>query len=209
MSTYRLDHLFLPKSIALFGASPREKSLGRTVLANLRSGGFAGPIHLINPNHPEIDGVTTIASVNALAEPPDLAVVTAPPAAVPEIIAQAGEKGCAATIVLSSGLGHGPGSYYEATAKAARRYGIRLVGPNCLGVLVPPANINASFAVRLPRAGDLALISQSGAIAAGLVEWAAQEGLAFPAWCRLATRSTSILATSSTISRSTAKPARS
>ena len=179
MSTYRLDHLFLPKSIALFGASPREKSLGRTVLANLRSGGFTGPIHLINPNHPEIDGIATLASINALADPPDLAVVTAPPAAVPGIIAQAGEKGCAAAIVLSAGLGHGPGSHYEATAKAARRYGIRLVGPNCLGVLVPPANVNASFAVRLPRAGDLALISQSGAIAAGLVEWAAQEGLGF------------------------------
>jgi len=179
VSTYRLDHLFLPKSIALFGASPREKSLGRTVLANLRSGGFTGPIHLINPNHPEIDGIATLASINALADPPDLAVVTAPPAAVPGIIAQAGEKGCAAAIVLSAGLGHGPGSHYEATAKAARRYGIRLVGPNCLGVLVPPANVNASFAVRLPRAGDLALISQSGAIAAGLVEWAAQEGLGF------------------------------
>ena len=76
-------------------------------------------------------------------------------------------------------MGDGANSYSEETARVAREHGIRLIGPNCLGVLVPPAKVNASFAARLPRSGDLALISQSGAIAAGLVEWAAQKGLGF------------------------------
>jgi acetyltransferase len=155
MSTYRLDRVFSPRSVALIRASPREKSVGRAVLKNLRDGGWSGPLHLINPKHREIDGVETLGDLSQVSAPPDLVIVSSPPATV---------------------LGHGPGSLSE---QAARLKGLRLVGPNCIGVLAPQAHLNASFAARMPAAGELALISQSGAIAAGLVDWAAQRHVGF------------------------------
>lgn len=181
MSTYHLDRLFAPRSVALIGASTRETSVGRTVLRNLRTGGFEGSIQLVNPHHAEIDGIAAVKCIADLPIVPDLVVVAAPPPDVPDLIAAAGEKGVAAAIIVTSGLGHGPGSLAEATERAARKHGVRLVGPNCLGVLVPPVKLNASFTVRTPQAGDLALISQSGAIAAGLVEWAAKRSVGFSA----------------------------
>jgi acetyltransferase len=181
MSTYRFDKLFAPRSIAIVGASPREHSLGRAVLRNVIAGGFAGRVQLVNPDHPQIDGVAALASVAALPEVPDLAVIAVPPAAVPETVAACAEKGVAAAIIITAGLGHGPGSLAEAALAAARTHGLRLVGPNCLGVMVPAAKLNASFAARMPASGDLALISQSGAIVAGVVEWAAQRAIGFSA----------------------------
>ena len=179
MSVYRLDKLFSPRSVAVVGASPREKSPGHAVLKNLRSGGFQGSIHLVNPQYDEIEGIRAVKSYDALAEAPDLAVIGVPPAAVPAVVAAAAAKGTAAAIILTAGLGHGPGSYADECGKIARTHGVRLVGPNCLGVLVPQAKLNASFAASMPRPGDLALISQSGAIAAGLVEWASIRGIGF------------------------------
>jgi acetyltransferase len=181
MSTYRFDKLFAPRSIAIVGASPREHSLGRNVLRNVIGGGFPGRVHLVNPDHPEIDGVAAVASIAALPEVPDLAVIAVPPATVPETVAAAAEKGVAAVVIITAGLGHGPGSLAEATLSAAHAHGLRLVGPNCLGVMVPAAKLNASFAARMPPSGDLALISQSGAIVAGMVEWAAQRAIGFSA----------------------------
>lgn len=181
MSTYRLDHLFAPRSVALVGASPRPTSVGRAILANLQSGGFAGTIHLVNPRHNQIEGVCAVKSVADLPDVPDVIVIAVPPQDVPDVISQAARKGIPTAIVITSGLGHGPGSLSEAAEHAARSSGMRLIGPNCLGVLVPPVNLNASFAARMPRSGDLALISQSGAIAAGLVEWAAKQAVGFSA----------------------------
>jgi acetyltransferase len=92
-----------------------------------------------------------------------------------------GAKGCAAAIIITAGLGHGPGSLAAASEQAALVSGLRLVGPNCLGVMAPRNGLNASFAASTPRPGDLALISQSGAIAAGLIEWAAHRNVGFAA----------------------------
>jgi acetyltransferase len=181
MSTYRLDRLFSPRSVALIGASPRPTSPGRAALRNLKGAGFKGPIHLINPHYDEIEGIRAVRSMDALLEAPDLIVVAAPPLAVPAIVAAAGEKGTAAAIIITAGLGHGPGSLAESCEAAARANGMRLIGPNCLGVLVPGARLNASFAASTPAPGDLALISQSGAIATGLVEWAATRAIGFSA----------------------------
>jgi acetyltransferase len=179
MSTYRLDKLFAPRSVALVGASPREGSLGRTVLRNLREAGFPGPIGLVNPKYAEIDGVACVARIEDLAEVPDVVIVAAPPQAVPGIVAAAGDKGAAAAIIITAGMGQGEGSLARAACMEARRRGLRLVGPNCLGVLAPAAKLNASFAARAARPGDLALISQSGAVAAGLIEWAATRQVGF------------------------------
>ena len=100
---------------------------------------------------------------------------------VPDTVAAIAEKGTPSAVIVTAGLGHGAGSLAERCAAIARASGLRLVGPNCLGVLVPRAGLNASFTASNPRAGDLALISQSGAIAAGLVEWAATHGVGFSA----------------------------
>jgi acetyltransferase len=181
MSTYRLDKLFRPQSAALVGGNPREKSLGRIVLRNMREGGFAGPIHLVNPDFAEIDGMRAVPTLADLPAPPDVAIVATPPPTVPTVIAQAAEAGCAAAVIITTGLGHGPGSIAEATAKAARAKGLRLVGPNCIGLMLPAAKLNATFAARMAPAGDLALISQSGGIAAGTLEWAAQQSVGFSA----------------------------
>jgi acetyltransferase len=97
------------------------------------------------------------------------------------VVAAAGAKGCAGAVIITAGLGHGPGSLSQAAAQAARAHGLRLIGPNCLGIMVPGARLNASFAASTPHAGDLALVSQSGAIAAGMVEWAASKKIGFSA----------------------------
>src|SRR5215204_764408 len=179
MSTYRLDKLFAPRSVALVGASAREGALGRTVLTNLREAGFPGPVLLVNPKYRKIDGEPCAARIEDLAPVPDLIVITTPPAAVPRIVASAGRKGAGAAVIVTAGLGHGEGSLAEAARLEARKHGLRLVGPNCLGVMAPPAKLNASFAARNATPGDLALISQSGAVAAGLLEWAARRRVGF------------------------------
>ena len=181
MSTYRLDRLFAPHSIAVVGASPRDTSPGRAVLKNLRSGGFAGAIHLVNPHYDSIEGVAAVKSYDALVTPPDVTVIAVPPAAVAAVVRAAAVKGTAAAIILTAGLGHGLGSIADECEQAARAAGMRIVGPNCLGVLAPRVNLNASFAASAAPTGDLCVISQSGAIATGLVEWAARRGIGFSA----------------------------
>jgi acetyltransferase len=181
MSTYRLDKMFAPRSIALVGASPREASVGRKVLVNLKTGGFSGALHLVNPKYSEVAGTRAVATIADLPEVPDLLVIASPPPTVAGTVAEAGARGCPGAVIITAGLGHGAGSYAEAARAAARQHGVRLVGPNCLGIMVPGVGLNASFAAHPPHKGDLALVSQSGAIAAGLVEWAAQRKVGFSA----------------------------
>ncbi|MGH7248028.1 MAG: acetate--CoA ligase family protein, partial [Pseudomonadota bacterium] len=181
MSTYQLDRLFSPQSVAVIGASPRNTSPGRAVLENLRHAGFAGPVHLVNAHYGAIEGVLAVKTYEQLDQAPDLVVIAVPPQAVPAVVAAAGAKGTTAGIILTSGLGHGPDSLAEQCGKAARATGMRLVGPNCLGILAPSAKLNASFAASMSKCGDLALISQSGAVAAGLVEWACLHEVGFSA----------------------------
>ena len=179
MSIYRLTNLLTPRSMALVGGSPRQGSVGRAILRNIHKAGFKGPFGLVNLRHAEIDGVATIDRLAKLPFAPELVVITAPAAAIPGLIDEAGKKGAAGAVIVSAGLGHGAGSLADATRLAAHKYGMRLIGPNCLGVMMPGANLNASFAAHMPIAGNLALITQSGAIAAGMVDWAAQRGVGF------------------------------
>jgi len=181
MSSYRLDRLFTPRSVALVGASPRKTSVGRAILKNLHDGGFEGPIQLVNPRHAEVEGIAAVRDIAGLAGAPDLVIIAAPPPAVPGIVEAAGAKGCQAAIIITAGLGRGPGSLAESAERAARGHGLRLLGPNCLGLQIPPVKLNASFAAHMSPAGDLALISQSGAIAAGLIEWATKRSVGFSA----------------------------
>jgi len=171
-----LHPLMSPASVALVGASARPGSLGQVVLANLRQGGFGGPIHLVNPRHDAIDGLPCLASLADLDKPVDLAIVTAPAAAVPEIIAQAGSAGIPSAIVLSAGFSETgeAGKALEARMLAvAREADVRILGPNCVGMLRPSIGLNASFARTACEPGSIALVSQSGAICTALVDWAA------------------------------------
>jgi acetyltransferase len=179
MSTYRLKSLVLPRSVVLVGASPRQGSVGRAILANLQKAEFKGELGLVNPRHAEIEGVAAVSSLGKLPFVPELVVITAPPTAIAGLIDEAGKRGAAGALVITAGLGHGEGSLAEAAERAAHQYGMRLIGPNCLGVMMPGANLNASFSAHMPRPGNLALISQSGAIAAGMVDWATQRAVGF------------------------------
>jgi len=179
MSTYRLKNLLAPRSLALVGASPRKGSVGRSVLRNIRNAKFKGEFGLVNTHYAEIDGVATVKSLSQLPFVPELVVITTPAPTVAGLIEEAGKLGAAGAVIIPSGLGHGPGSFAEASNRAARKYGMRLIGPNCLGILMPGADLNASFSAHMPVAGNLALISQSGAIATGMVDWAAQRAVGF------------------------------
>ncbi|MET0721295.1 MAG: GNAT family N-acetyltransferase [Tardiphaga sp.] len=179
MSIYRLNSVLAPRSVALVGASPRPGSVGHAVLRNIQAARFAGRFGVVNPHHPEIAGVATVPRLADLPFVPELIVITAPVAAIPGIIEEAGQLGVAGALMISARLGHGDGSPAEHVEAAARRHGMRLIGPQSIGVMMPNARLNASFAAHMPASGNLALISQSGAIAAGMVGWAAQRSVGF------------------------------
>ena len=179
MSTYKLDRLLAPRSVAVVGASPRRGSLGAAVLANLRGAGFPGKIGVVNPKHREILGLSAVPGLAQLSFAPDLVVVTAPAETIVGHVAEAGRVGAAGCIVISAGVGHGPGSFAVEAEAAARAAHIRLIGPNCLGAIVPRAKLNASFAAQTALPGDLALISQSGAVAAAMIDWGRHKGIGF------------------------------
>src|SRR5690606_20288164 len=129
----------------------------------------------------EIEGVATAPSLATLGFAPNLARAPPPPASGPRVAIRAADAGARALIVLTRGMGEGPGSHNEALARIARERGLRVVGPNCLGVIAPHARLHASFAAHRPPPGDLALVSQSGAVGAAMIEWASQRGLGFSA----------------------------
>jgi acetyltransferase len=181
MSTYHLDKVFAPRSVAVVGGNPREGSLGRAILRNLHQGGFAGRLDLVNPDYEEIDGHRAVKSILDLTDTPDVVVIAVPAPAVPSVITDAIAHGVPAAIIISTGLGSGPGSLAETCGNLARGTHLRIVGPNCLGVMVPRTKFNATFAAGMASAGDLALISQSGLIAAGVSEWAARRSVGFSA----------------------------
>ena len=181
MSTYHLQSVFRPKSVAIVGGSPRERSAGRAVVRNLRAAGFPGQIGWVSPRYPKIDGVRTVRRLTDLGWVPELVVITTPARMVPRVVAIAARQGVAAAIILTAGLGQGPSSPAARAEAAARAKGLRLLGPHCLGVIAPHAKLNASIAAHCPQAGDLALISESSAIAAALVEWGVARSVGFSA----------------------------
>ncbi|TWI12600.1 bifunctional acetate--CoA ligase family protein/GNAT family N-acetyltransferase [Aerolutibacter ruishenii] len=181
MSTYSLESVFKPRSVAVIGGSPRGRSLGAAVLRNLRAAGFAGPLGLVNARYPRIEGVAAVPRLQDLGWVPELIVLAVPPGRVVKLARTAAELGTSAAIVLGTDLGHGPDSTAAELAAVARTHGLRLVGPNGLGVIAPHAWLNASFSAHQPLAGDIAVISQSAAIAAALVEWGVGRSIGFSA----------------------------
>lgn len=179
MGIHNLERLFRPRSVALVGASARPGSLGAALLANLRAGGLQGPIRLVNPRHASIDGEPCVARIADLPEPPDLAVIAAPREHVPALAEEAAAFGVPAAIVITADPAHGDNSLRARMGELARRTGMRIVGPNCLGVLAPRAGLDASFAADKAQPGDLAVISQSGAVTVSLLAFAAERKVGF------------------------------
>lgn len=178
MTVRNLDAVFAPRSIAVAGGSPRPESVGRAVLSSIRNAGYSGRIALVNPDHAELDGMRAAPNFAALSERPDLVVVTAPPASVPRLLEKAADAGARAAVVITRGLGAGPGSLRDQAVEIARRRDLRLIGPGCLGVQSPHVKLNASIAPEA-RAGDLALLSQSGGVMAATIEWARARRIGF------------------------------
>jgi len=180
MGIRNLDRLFHARSVALVGASARPGSLGRAVHENLRNGGFKGAIHLVNPRHSEIDGNPCVPSLSDLAQAPDVVIVAAPRQHVLALAEEAAVIGAPVAIVITSDpSGHGPNSLKAQLQALAARTQLRIIGPNCLGVLAPRIGLDASFAAHRPPAGDLAVISQSGAITVSLLAFAAERRVGF------------------------------
>ena len=183
MSIRNLEYLFAPRSVAVIGASDRLHSVGATVLQNLIAGGFIGTIYPVNPKHDVLFGQTSYANVAALPTVPDLAVICTPAATVPAIVAQLGLAGTRAAIVLTAGMNaldeHTGLSLRQAALDAAKPHLLRLLGPNCVGLLVPGIGLNASFAHTNALPGKLAFVSQSGALVTGVLDWARTRGIGF------------------------------
>ena len=154
MSTYRLKNLLSPHSVALVGASPRHGSVGRAILNNIRKAQFKGEFGLVNPRYHEIDGVATVGSIAKLAFAPELVVLTAPARAIAGLIDEAGRHGAAGAVIVSAGLGHGPGSLADAAERAAQKYGMRLIGPNDNSAGVPSLALTANLLLRQIKAGS-------------------------------------------------------
>ena len=176
MSIRHLDDLFDPASVAVIGASTRPGSVGATVWRNLKQGRYAGPRWPVNLRHRQVDGERAYASVADLPEAPALAVVCTPPASVPQIVAELGARGTRAAVVLTAGFTPGQ---KQAMLDAARPHVLRVLGPNGLGLLSPPAGLNASFAHTDIGAGGLAFVSQSGALVTAMLDWARSRGIGF------------------------------
>lgn len=183
MTTRNLLLLFQPRSIAVIGASDRSGSVGATVIRNVLEGGFDGPIWPVNPRHRTIAGRIAYRSASELPAAPELAVVCTPPAAVPAIVAELGQCGTRAAVVLTGGLAREKTAdgrtLTAAMLEAARPYLLRVLGPNCVGLLVPGIRLNASFAHAQALPGNIAFVSQSGALATALLDWARSNGVGF------------------------------
>ena len=176
MTIRNLNLLFHPRSVVLVGASERPGSIGLHVAENLLSGGFAGEIGFVNPGHEIILGKPCHRSIEALPFVPGLAVIATPPNTIPGIIDELGRKGCKAAVVITAGV---TGDLSQLMQAAAKPYLLRIIGPNCLGIQIPSLKLDASFAHTLAKPGDIALVSQSGAITLAMLDWAAVEGVGF------------------------------
>jgi len=183
MSTVNLEHLFKPSSVAVIGASNRPHSVGQVIMRNLLAGGFDGPIMPVNPRSQSIGGVLAYPDVENLPVVPELAVICVPPQAVIPVMECLDRKGCKAAIVLTAGLGSVPydetRSVKQAMLEIAARNKMRLLGPNCLGLMVPPIGLNASFSHQSASKGKIAFVSQSGALCTAVLDWAAARGVGF------------------------------
>ncbi|MFH1920871.1 MAG: GNAT family N-acetyltransferase [Planctomycetota bacterium] len=183
MSILNLDKIFNPNRVAVIGASDSPSSVGYTVLRNLIGSGFRGVVYPVNPKRESVQGIEAHQDIASLPHPPDLAVICTPSVTVPGIVRECGEVGTRGIVIISAGFREiGPeGRKLERLVldEQAKFEGMRLLGPNCLGIIVPGISLNASFAAATPPKGHIGFISQSGALCTSVLDWAIDEGIGF------------------------------
>lgn len=177
-----LQAIFAPQSVAVVGASPDPSKLGHTVLRNIVENGYGGSIYPVHPTAKEVLDLRAYPSVADLPTTPDLVVIVVPPRAVLEVVTQAGERGVQGLIVITAGFKEvgGVGRELEQQlVERVRHYNMRMLGPNCLGVIDNVSHLNASFAALMPLPGNIAFMSQSGAVCTAILDWSKAEGIGF------------------------------
>jgi len=180
-----LDATFAPRSVAVIGATDREGSVGRATLLNLKNSSFRGKVYPVNSRHSEILGLRSYASIREIPDPLDLAVIVTPAATVPGIVGECIDASVKAAVVISAGFReHGAeGQALERQIAERLRHGrLRLIGPNCLGVMNPLIGFNATFAQTIARPGNVAFLSQSGALLTAILDWSLREEVGFSAF---------------------------
>ena len=177
-----LNPLFAPQSVAVIGASNRPHSVGRLVYKNLLNGKFKGTLYAVNPKHSEILGRPAYPTIQAIGKPIELAVIVTPPAAVASVIDSCGAAGVKAAVIITAGFaetGEAGVKLQHELMEHAKNHGIRIIGPNCLGIMRPSIGLNATFSKSGAKAGRLALVSQSGALCTAVLDWARSAGVSF------------------------------
>lgn len=180
-----LDAIFAPKTVAVIGATDKTGSVGRTILWNLLGNPFGGTIYPVNPKHHSVLGITAYPNIKAVPELVDLAIIVTPAATVPDIIAQCVDAGVKGAIVISAGFkeaGDRGAELERQILQHLQRSKLRLIGPNCLGIMHPRRGINATFAGVMARPGNVGFISQSGALCTAILDWSLRENVGFSAF---------------------------
>ena len=180
-----LDSIFNPKSVAIIGATEKMGSVGRTLVYNLISSPFGGTVYPVNPKRPSVLGIKAYPSLTAIGDPIDLAVIVTPARTVPAIIKECVDYGVKGAIIISAGFKEVGEEGVELEARIleeARRGNIRIIGPNCLGVMRPTNGLNATFASTIANPGKVGFISQSGALCTAVLDWSFQESVGFSAF---------------------------
>lgn len=182
MGKHYLSTLFAPKSVAVFGASDRVDSVGQIVFKNMLESGFKGTLYPINAKNTQVQGQRAYAAIADIAEPVELVVIATPPQTVPDIIEACGIHGVKAAVIITAGFGEA-GAAGVALEKeliaTALRYNIRLIGPNCLGIMRPSIGLNATFNKGGANIGNIAFVSQSGALCTAILDWAQSNDVGF------------------------------
>jgi len=183
--TASLRHVLAPESVVVIGASRERGTVGRAILDNIRTGGYAGRLYVVNPRARQINGERCLASVLDLPEPADLAVIAVPAAAVLNVAQQCGQRGVRSLVVITSGLDAADCADLLAVC---RRHGMRLVGPNCFGVAVPGIGLDATFAARHPQPGSVGLVTQSGGLGFAMVDQLSRLGIGISSFASVGTK---------------------
>ena len=182
MVTLNLDKIFNPRSVAIVGASDEEGTVGYALVRNLIDLKFEGKVYPVNIRKPEILGLKAYPSVEQILEPIDLAVIATPAQTVPDVLEQCGKTGILGIVIISAGfkeIGPEGKALEEKITEIKKRYSLRIIGPNCLGVLRPSNSLNVTFLNKMPKPGNIAFISQSGALGSAILDWAMHENIGF------------------------------
>ncbi|TRO53717.1 GNAT family N-acetyltransferase [Candidatus Bathyarchaeota archaeon] len=182
MVTLNLDKIFNPRTVAIIGASDKEGSVGYSIVKNFTQLGYSGKVYLVNVRKTEILGMKSYQKIEQIPESVDLAMIATPAKTVPMVMEECGRSGVKGVIIVSAGFketGAEGKALEDKILEVKKKYGIRIIGPNCIGIIRPRANLNATFTDKMPKPGKIAFISQSGALGSAILDWAIHENIGF------------------------------